>query len=249
MWRQLRRNPPHQWLLRLKPSWRLRLKATSRPMAAVGPSSGSSFDWERLLGRNWFAIIGAVALVVGICFFLKLAFDNNWIGDTGRIILGVVLGLALLGVGEYSQRRVPIWAQPVTAAGAVILYLSIYAAFGLYQLIRPDVALLFLALVVALAALLALRHESIVVALLGIIGAFLAPAPARGGPAGRPLGSGVHPGGRRRHPGDFPPSATGGGSTWSGGPAPTGFSSSGPAGSPITTPSWHRLDSAECSSS
>ena len=112
------------------------------------PVFSPSIDWERLLARNWFAIIGAVALVVGIGFFLKLAFDNNWIGDTGRIILGVVLGLALLGVGEYSQRRVPIWAQPVTAAGAVILYLSIYAAFGLYQLIRPDVALLFLALVV-----------------------------------------------------------------------------------------------------
>ena len=140
------------------------------------PAFTPSFDWERLLGRNWFAIIGAVALVVGIGFFLKLAFDNNWIGDTGRIVLGVVLGLALLGVGEYAQRRVPIWAQPVTAAGAVILYLSIYAAFGLYQLIRPDVALLFLALVVALASLLALRYESIVIALLGIIGAFLAPA-------------------------------------------------------------------------
>ena len=142
----------------------------------IWPVLTPSFDWERLLGRNWFAIIGAVALVVGIGFFLKLAFDNNWIGDTGRIVLGVVLGLALLGVGEYAQRRVPIWAQPVTAAGAVILYLSIYAAFGLYQLIRPDVALLFLALVVALAALLALRYESIVIALLGIIGAFLAPA-------------------------------------------------------------------------
>ena len=159
---------------------------TAAPLAATAADDGAdgggwpvfnpSFDWERLLARNWFAIIGAVALVVGIGFFLKLAFDNNWIGDTGRIVLGVGLGLALLGVGEYSQRRVPIWAQPVTAAGAVILYLSIYAAFGLYQLIRPDVALLFLALVVALAALLALRHESIIVALLGIIGAFLAPA-------------------------------------------------------------------------
>ena len=157
----------------------------ARPAQAGGdaPADGGdwlsfspSIDWERLLGRNWFAIIGAIALVVGIGFFLKLAFDNNWIGDTGRIVLGVVLGLALLGVGEYAQRRVPIWAQPVTAAGAVILYLSIYAAFGLYGLIRPDVALLFLALVVALAALLALRYESIVIALLGIIGAFLAPA-------------------------------------------------------------------------
>ena len=150
---------------------------TDDPAGGGGwPVFAPAFDWERLLGRNWFAIIGAVALVVGIGFFLKLAFDNNWIGDTGRIVLGVALGLALLGVGEYAQRRVPIWAQPVTAAGAVILYLSIYAGFGLYQLIRPDVALLFLALVVALAALLALRYESIVIALLGIIGAFLAPA-------------------------------------------------------------------------
>ena len=136
---------------------------------------GVSIDWEQVLGRNWFAIIGAVALVLGIGFFLKLAFDNNWIGDTGRVALGLGLGLALLGVGEYTSRRVPLWSQPVTAGGAAILYLAIYASFGLYQLLRPDVAFLFLALVVALAGLLALRYESIVIAVLGIIGAFLAP--------------------------------------------------------------------------
>ena len=88
-----------------------------------------SIDWENLLGRNWFAIIGAVTLVLGIGFFLKLAFDNNWIGDTGRVLLGAGLGLALFGTGEYAHRRVPIWAQPVTAGGASILYLSIYASF------------------------------------------------------------------------------------------------------------------------
>ena len=137
--------------------------------------AGFAIDWEQILGRNWFAIIGAVALVLGIGFFLKLAFDANWIGDTGRIILGIALGMLLLGGGEYAQRRVPIWSRPVTAGGAAILYLSIYAAFGLYQLIRPDVAFLFLAMVVALAGLLALRYESIVIAVLGIVGAFLAP--------------------------------------------------------------------------
>ena len=137
--------------------------------------SGFTIDWDQLLGRNWLAIIGAVTLVVGIGFFLKLAFDANWIGDTGRVVLGIVLGMALLGGGEYAQRRVPVWSQPVTAGGAAILYLSIYAAFGLYGLIRPDIAFLFLAMVVALAGLLALRYESIVIAVLGIIGAFLAP--------------------------------------------------------------------------
>ncbi len=135
----------------------------------------SSIDWEQVLGRNWFAIIGAVALVVGIGFFLKLAFDNNWIGDTGRVLLGVGVGLALMGAGEYTSRRVPRWSQPVTAGGAAILYLALYASYGLYELIRPDLAFLFLALVVAVAGVLALRYESMVIAVLGIVGAFLAP--------------------------------------------------------------------------
>lgn len=30
-------------------------------------------------------------------FFLKYAFDNRWIGELGRVILGVAAGLALVG--------------------------------------------------------------------------------------------------------------------------------------------------------
>ena len=134
-----------------------------------------SRDWEQTLGRNWLSIAGAIILMLGIGFFLKLSFDNNWINDTARIVLGIVSGVALVGVGEFAQSRVPRWAQPVTASGTSILYLSIYAAFALYQLIRPDAALLLLALVVALAGLLAIRYNSLVIGLLGIVGAFIAP--------------------------------------------------------------------------
>ena len=95
---------------------------------------GLSIDWENVLGRNWFAIVGAIALTVGVGFFLKLSFDNQWIGETGRIILGIAVGLALLGAGEFAERRYPLWAQPVTAGGIAVLYLSIYAGFALYDL-------------------------------------------------------------------------------------------------------------------
>ena len=142
---------------------------------AASPTARSGPDWEFLLGRNWFAIIGGIAVVLGIGFFLKLAFDNNWISDTGRIILGVAVGLAFLGVGEFAQRRVPRWAQAVTASGAAILYLTIYAAFGLYQLISADLSFILLAVVVTAVVLLALRYESIVIAILGLVGAFISP--------------------------------------------------------------------------
>ncbi len=128
-----------------------------------------------MLGKNWFAIVGALALTIGAGFFLKLAFDNDWIGPVGRVSLGIAVGIAMLGAGEYAQRRVPIWAQPVTAGGIGILYLSIYASFGLYDLILPLPAFLFLALVVVLSVLLALRYESVVIALLGIVGGFITP--------------------------------------------------------------------------
>lgn len=146
-----------------------------RYRAPEGPEIPFRIDWEQVLGRNWFAIIGGIAVVLGIGFFLKLAFDNNWINDVGRIALGVVVGTGFLGVGEYAQRRVPRWAQAVTASGAAILYLTIYAAFGLYVLISPTVAFLLLAVVVTVAVLLALRYESLVIALLGLVGAFISP--------------------------------------------------------------------------
>ena len=132
-------------------------------------------DWERVLGRNWLAIIGAVTLALGIGFFLKLSFDNNWIGDTGRILLGLGVGATLLGLGEYTKRRAPIWSQAVTAGGAATIYMSIYASYVLYELIRPDAAFYALGGVVWLAGILAVRYDSRVIGFLGIIGAFIAP--------------------------------------------------------------------------
>ena len=135
----------------------------------------TSWDWDWLVGGNWLARIGIVALVIGVGFFLKLAFDNDWIGETGRVVLGIVGGVALLGGGEYWQKRYPVWAQPLTGGGLAILYLSIFAAFSLYDLIPSVAAFGFFFLVSLVAAGLALKNESMAIAILGIIGGFVTP--------------------------------------------------------------------------
>jgi uncharacterized membrane protein len=135
----------------------------------------AGWNWEWLLGGNWLVRIGMLALVIGVGFFLKLAFDNDWIGPTGQVALGLVGGVAFLGAGEYWQRKYPIWAQPVTGGGIAILYLSIFAAFSVYELITPLPALGLFFLVTATAAGLALRYEAVAIAVLGIIGGFITP--------------------------------------------------------------------------
>ncbi len=135
----------------------------------------AEWNWEWLLGGNWLARIGAVALVLGAGFFLKLAIDYNWIGESGQVFLGLVAGLALIAGGEYWQKKYPIWAQPLTGAGIAVLYLSIFAAFALYELLPPVAAFGLFSLVTLVAAALALRYESMPIAVIGIFGGFLTP--------------------------------------------------------------------------
>ena len=153
--------------------------AQQEPPTAAPPgdekSARSSPDWEWLVGGNLLARVGILALVIGIGFFLKLAFDYDWIGETARVVLGVVVGAALLGAGEFWVRRYPAWGQAVTGGGIAILYLSVYAAYVLYDLVPAAVALLLSSLVTLAAAGLALRYESRAVAVLGILGGFVTP--------------------------------------------------------------------------
>ncbi len=135
----------------------------------------AGWNWEWLLGGNWLARIGAVALVLGAGFFLKLAIDNNWIGERGQVFLGLVAGLALISGGEHWQKKYPIWAQPLTGAGIAVPYLSIFAAFALYELLPPLTAFGLFSFVTLAAAALALRYESMPIAVIGIFGGFLTP--------------------------------------------------------------------------
>ena len=132
-------------------------------------------DWEIILGGNWLARIGALALIIGTGFFLKLAFDNEWIGEEARIGMGVLGGLALVGGGEYWRRRYPVYAQALAGGGVAIVYMSVFSAYAFYQLVGIYPAIGVLALTSVAAATLAVRHESASLAILGMVGAYLAP--------------------------------------------------------------------------
>ena len=151
--------------------------STGGPAEAPASASRDSFrvDWELILGGNWLARIGILAVIIGVGFFLKLAFDNDWINETGRVVLGIAGGLGLLGAGEYYLKRYPVYAQTLTGGGIAILYMAIFAAFAFYGLVGlyPAVGLLFV--VSMSAAALALRHDAVALALIGVFGAFLAP--------------------------------------------------------------------------
>jgi uncharacterized membrane protein len=130
-------------------------------------------DEVEVLG-TWFARTGAVAMVIGLGFAFKYGVDRGYIGEAERVILGLLSGLALVGAAEWAHRRDwRTWAQAVAAAGIALGYLSILAGIRLYELISPAPGFAALVLVTVAGAALALRHESIALAVLASVGGYL----------------------------------------------------------------------------
>ncbi|MEK7621809.1 MAG: DUF2339 domain-containing protein [Patescibacteria group bacterium] len=148
-----------------------------KPVATTKSQPISNTKTESAITGKWFAIIGVITLLFGVGFFLKFAFENNLIGVTGRVILGLLAGLALLVTGDILARRerYRAYAFYLMGGGLALLYLSIYASFGFYHLIGQTAAFGFMILVTAGGVGLAARWKSETLATLALLGGFLTP--------------------------------------------------------------------------
>ena len=156
--------------------------AVPRPVPAGGKAASvtsprrSRSEWEQLIGGKWMNRVGAFALILGIGFFLKYAFDNNLIPEWMRVLIGFLVGADLLFAGgRFSRKGLPIFAQGLVGAGIAVLYLSVYASFNFYHLVPQMVAFVGMSGVTVLAFQQAMRHHSLAVSLLGWTGGYLTP--------------------------------------------------------------------------
>jgi uncharacterized membrane protein len=135
-------------------------------------------NWEQFMGAKLFAWIGGFALFLGIAFFVKYSFEHNLIPPELRIAIGFVVGASLVVGGLLLKRKEnAVTAQTLCATGILVLYAVTFACrayyhFGFFGLV-PTFGLM--TLITAVAFLLSVRLNAVVVAVLGIAGGFLTP--------------------------------------------------------------------------
>ncbi len=131
---------------------------------------------ELAVGQKWFLGIGVLILIIGIGFFLKYAFDQQWIGPAVQISLGFVCGLGLLACGNLCHRRnLRGLDVGVGAVGLGTLYLSSYSAAQVHHLLPGSLTLVLILVTTAVGASLATLWTSQALAILTFLGAYLAP--------------------------------------------------------------------------
>jgi uncharacterized membrane protein len=130
-------------------------------------------DW--LFGGNTLVRSGIVILFIGISFLLKYAAEHSHLPIEFRMAGIALCGVALLALGWKLRSTRAEYSWAIQGGGVGIMYLTIFAALKLYQLIPPNIAFMLLIVVAFLSALIAVLQSAMPLAVLGFAGGFLAP--------------------------------------------------------------------------
>ena len=134
-------------------------------------------DWEQSLPGNWLSRIGMLALFIGLGFLTQWAIVNDKLVRFPLLLVGLVCGGVLLFAGHHWRKTYGAWAQALTGGGIGVLYLSFFASYALYDhpvmSFYPTFGLMLLVTIIAVG--IALRRDSMAIAIIGIVAAFLVP--------------------------------------------------------------------------
>ena len=161
---------------------------SAAPRRPAGPSIstrilraiGLGTDWrsgiEAWLAGRLLAVVGGIAVVAGAAFFLSLAFSRGWIGPEGRVLIGLAVGAALIGLSAWLfERRYDLLAHVIVAVGLGVTTLAMFAATRLFELVPVEIGLGGTMIAAVAAAVIAIRNGSQVVAGFGLVAVLASP--------------------------------------------------------------------------
>ncbi len=149
-----------------------RARLPASPPPRLPASTLSSEQW---IGQRVLLAVGVVALILAAGYLLRLSFDRGWISPFMRCVGGALSGVAVGAVGWRLHPRYRTYGAALIGCGAAIIYLSVWAAARLYDVLPPTAGIVGLALVSIALAMIAYAINVEALGTTAALGAFFAP--------------------------------------------------------------------------
>lgn len=160
------------------------LETTPKVMLTAAPTPTAPVDthvsdaMERLVAwfkDDWLLKLGASLILIGFGWLVTYAFLHNWIGEIGRIALGMIAGTGILILGWWRIRMYVNQGGIFLVLGSTIILVTLFAAREIYDFFTPVSALAVMFLSTAFVALASVRFRTPALSLLSIALAGVAP--------------------------------------------------------------------------
>ncbi|MCE9555280.1 MAG: DUF2339 domain-containing protein [Planctomycetes bacterium] len=139
---------------------------------------------EFAIASTWLLRLGIVIVIMAVGFFLKYSIDKELIGPEGRVGISILLGAGMIfgGLRALATKYRPL-GHTLIGGGIAVLYFSVFAAFQWYGLFSKGLdkpydqfaAFGLMILITVAACGMAIRFNSLLVAILGILGGYFTP--------------------------------------------------------------------------
>jgi uncharacterized membrane protein len=151
--------------------------ALSQPMSRGKMTSDApGGNFEEVVAGRWLNYVGILALLFAVTFFLKYAFDNNWVGPRGRVGIGLLAGSILYPWSHHLlDRGYKYFSEGIAGLGAAVLYLSLWAGWHYYHIFSQDIAFMAMIAVTAVTLVVAVGRNSERIAFLALVGGVITP--------------------------------------------------------------------------
>jgi uncharacterized membrane protein len=161
----------------LHPSVYRAASVTGEPLVGTAYArSAAPVDLENRIAGNWFNRIGIIAMLIAISSGLKWAFDNDVIGPSGRVAIGVLLGALMLPWSQWLLGKgYSYFSEGIAALGEATLFLSVWAGCQYYTLYSRDVGFAAMIVITGVMAAVAIGRDSQRIAVLSSLGGLLTP--------------------------------------------------------------------------
>jgi uncharacterized membrane protein len=156
---------------------RAQAPAFSSPIFSTTAASDSGEgNFEAVVAGRWLNYVGILALLFAVTFFLKYAFDNNWVGPRGRVGIGLLAGSVLYPWSHHLLARgYKYFSEGIAGLGAAVLYLSLWAGWHYYHIFPQSTAFALMIVVTATTLVVAVGRNSERIAFLALVGGLITP--------------------------------------------------------------------------
>lgn len=142
-------------------------------LSSSEPSMSERFTaW---LKEEWLLKLGALLLLIGFGWLTTYAFLKGWIGEVGRITLGISAGALFLLLGWWRIKKYLHQGSIFLVLGSTIILLTTFAGREIYNFFSPLSALVIMFLSTVFVAVVSVKYKNRNLAIASLILAGVAP--------------------------------------------------------------------------
>jgi len=114
-------------------------------------------------------------LILSVGWFVTYAFINNWIGEVGRIGLGILFGVIVLLFGFQRGFKNIIQGNALMVLGAASILVSILSGIGMYDLFPATLALFVAFSLSILMSFTAVKQDNVFLGITSLLSGLIVP--------------------------------------------------------------------------